>query len=81
MTTSPTNTRRSVARKSIHRIRTHLPTDPPKTNERRQADGSGELKKEFITHTVAYNYKIVSDPPGLPIIFEEVTCQVRKMCT
>jgi hypothetical protein len=39
---------------------------------------SGEtLKKEFITHTIAYNYKIVSDPPGLPIIFEEVTCQVR----
>ncbi|KAM3567793.1 hypothetical protein VYU27_010069, partial [Nannochloropsis oceanica] len=38
-------------------------------------DGSGDmLTKELITHTIAYNYMILSDPPGLPIIFEELTC-------
>ena len=37
------------------------------------ADGT-EGKSEFTTHALAYNYKLISDPPGLPIIIEEFTC-------
>lgn len=54
---------------------THTQTNRP-TDQQQQQRQTGVLKKEFITHTIAYNYKVVSDPPGLPIIFEEVTCQV-----
>lgn len=36
-------------------------------------DGSTQ-KAEYTTHSLAYNYKLISDPPGLPIIVEEFTC-------
>lgn len=36
-------------------------------------DGSAQ-KAEYITHALTYNYKLISDPPGLPIIIEEFTC-------
>lgn len=36
-------------------------------------DGSTQ-KAEYTTHSLAYNYKLISDPPGLPIIIEEFTC-------
>lgn len=43
-------------------------------------DGT-EGKAEFNTHALAYNYKIVSDPPGLPIIIEEFTCLASPCIT
>lgn len=36
-------------------------------------DGTTQ-KAEFTTHALTYNYKLVSDPPGLPIIIEEFVC-------
>jgi len=43
-------------------------------------DGSTE-KVEFTTHALAYNYKLTSDPPGLPIIIDEFTCLVSPCIT
>ena len=46
----------------------------------RMPDGSTQ-KVEFTTHALTYNYKLTSDPPGLPIIIEEFVCVASPCIT